>query len=104
MRTHAEFDESIIEAIDVRLKQIFGDVGTMAIYNYLQSALSLPQEEIPGKLEIFAEGLDRFLSSGSKVVEKVILDGLYSNFGQKFEFKKGYNFVDYVNELKTTLR
>ncbi|MCW3981711.1 MAG: hypothetical protein NWE81_01135 [Candidatus Bathyarchaeota archaeon] len=104
MRTRAEFDESIIETIDVRLKQIFGDAGTMAIYNYLQSALSLPQEEIPEKLEIFAQGLDRFLSSGAKVVEKVILDGLYSNFGQKFEFKQGYNFADYVKELKTTFR
>ncbi len=104
MRALAKFDESIIETIDVRLKQIFGEAGTLTIYNYLQSALSLPQEKIPEKLEVFAEGLDRFLSSGSKVVEKVILDGLYSNYGQKFEFKKGYSFVDYVNELKTILR
>lgn len=104
MRIGAGFDESIVETIDVRLKQIFGEAGTVAIYNYLLSSLSLPQEEIPKKLEVFAEGLDRFLSSGSKVVEKVILDGLYANFGRKLEFKKGYTFADYVNELKALER
>lgn len=89
-----------MKTIDTRLNQIFGETGTSVIYNYLQNALSLPHEEIPRKLEIFAEGLDRFLSSGAKVVEKVILDALYSDFGQEFQFKEGYSFADYVRELQ----
>ncbi len=104
MGQEVEFERSLVKIIDVQLKQIFGETGTSVIYNYLQSALSLRQEEIPRRLEIFAEGLDKFLSSGAKVVEKVILDGLYSDFGQEFQFKEGYNFVDYVNELRTAIK
>jgi hypothetical protein len=104
MQNKAEFEKSVMKTIDIRLNQIFGETGTSVIYNYLQTSLSLPHEEIPEKLEVFAEGLDRFLSSGAKVVEKVILDSLYSDFGREFQFKEGYNFADYVDELKRTAR
>lgn len=98
-----EFEILLMKTIDTQLKQVFGETGTSVIYNYFQSAFSLRQEEIPKKLEVFAEGLDKFLSSGAKVVEKVILDGLYSDFGQEFQFKEGYTFVDYVNELRKVI-
>ncbi len=104
MQNKAEFEKSLMKTIDIRLNQIFGETGTSVIYNYLQTSLSLPHEEIPEKLEVFAEGLDRFLSSGAKVVEKVILDSLYSDFGREFQFKEGYNFTDYVDELRRTAR
>ncbi|UCG36465.1 MAG: hypothetical protein JSV64_07635 [Candidatus Bathyarchaeota archaeon] len=103
MRKDLEFDESLEKTIDLQLRNIFGEAGTIVIYNYLRSALSLPREEIPRKLEVFAEGLDKFLNSGARVVEKVILDGLYSDFGQELRFKEGYRFIDYVKELKTSV-
>lgn len=104
MSKNVEFEKSLMKTIDGQIKQIFGETGASVIYNYMQSVLLLRQEEIPKKLEIFAEGLDKFLSSGAKVVEKVILDGLYSDFGQEFQFKEGYTFVDYVNVLKNTVK
>ncbi len=104
MERREQFEKSLRKTIDAQLKQVFGETGTSVIYNYLQSALSLHQEEIPRKLEIFVEGLDKFLSSGAKVVEKVILDGLYCEFGQEFRLKEGYEFVDYVNELKGAVK
>jgi hypothetical protein len=104
MKREVEFEKSLIKTIDLQLKQVFGEAGTSVIYDYLQNALSLRQEEIPKKLEVFTEGLDRFLSSGARVIEKVILDGLYSDFGQEFEFKEGYTFVDYIDALRTTAK
>ena len=100
MESEDDFGKSLIRTIDVHLKQVFGEPGASIIYQYLQSTLSLRQEEIPTKLEAFSEGLNKFLSSGARVVEKVILDGLYSDFGREFQFKEGYNFADYVEELK----
>ena len=88
MDKEISFEKSIMKIIDVQLKQIFGDIGTSVIYNYLKRTHSLQQEEIPKKLDVFAEGLDRFLNSGARVIEKVILDGLYTDFGQEFQFKK----------------
>ena len=99
----AEFEKSLLKTIDLQIRQIFGESGMSVIYNYLQSALSLRHEDIPRRLEVFAEGLDKFLSSGARVVEKVILDDLYSDYGHEFQFKQGYNFVDYINELRTTI-
>lgn len=100
MELEVNFEKTLVRTIDTQLKQVFGETGASVIYQYLQSALSLRQEEIPRKLEVFSEGLDKFLSSGARVVEKVILDGLYSDFGREFQFKEGYNFADYVEELK----
>ena len=98
------FEDSLIKTIDVQLKQVFGDTATLVIYNYLLNALALKQEDIPYKLEVFTEGLDRFLSSGARVVEKIILEDLYADFGAKFQFKEGHKFKDYINDLKKTLR
>lgn len=98
------FERSLIKTIDMQLKQVFGDTGTSVIYNYLQSAFSLRQDDIPKKLEIFSEGLDKFLSSGARVVEKIVLDRLYSDFGKQFQAKEGYRFVDYINELKKAMK
>lgn len=98
-----KFERLLVKTIDVQLKQVFGETATFVIYNYLQNALSLRQEEIPKKLEVFTEGLNRFLSSGARVVEKVILEGLYSDFEQEFQVKEGYNFVDYINELRKAI-
>jgi len=104
MDLEVNFEKTLVSTIDTQLKQVFGETGASVIYQYLQSALSLRQEEIPRKLETFSEGLNRFLNSGARVVEKVILDGLYSDFGQEFQFKEGYNFADYVEELKKAVK
>lgn len=100
MQSKAEFEKALMKTIDERLRQIFGETGTSVIYSYLRDSVSLPHEDIPKKLKVFAEGLDIFLSSGAEVVEKVILEGLYSDFGQEFQFKEGYDFADYVHELE----
>jgi len=98
-----EFEKALMETIDVQLKQFFGETATSVIYGYLRTALSLRQEEIPKKLEVFSEGLDKFLSSGARVVEKVILEGVYSDLGQEFQTIEGYTFVDYLDELRTAV-
>ena len=99
-----EFEKSILRAIDLQLKQVFGETATMIIYSYLQTTLSLQQEDIPAKLEIFTDGLNKFLSSGAIAVERVILENLYCELGREFEIKEGYRLPDYVNELKAELR
>jgi len=98
-----KFTKSLAETIDTRLKHIFGETATSVIYNYLQTSYSLPQEKIPERLDTFADGLNEFLSSGAKVVEKVILEDLYCNYGQKFQVKEGYRFTDYIAELRTKI-
>jgi len=104
MKRKNRFGKSLIEAVDKELKRIFGEVATLVIYGYLESNLSLRQEEIPEKIEVFANGLNSFLSSGARVVERIILENLYSSFGFKYEVVEGRGFVDSVKELKNRLK
>lgn len=102
MKRKSEFDEKLLVAVDKVLKETFGEPGQL-IYAYLKSH-SLKPEEIPEKLETFANCLENF-SSGGSVVEAMILRSLYSSFG--LEFKQtydGYSFADQVAELRKTFR
>ncbi len=99
-----EFTKSLVETIDSHLKNIFGEMATSVIYKYLQTSYSLTQDKIPEKLDVFTNGLTEFLHSGALVVEKVILEDLYCNFGQEFHSKEGYKFTDYIDELKSKIK
>ena len=99
-----KFEATLVEVVDVQLRSVFGETATSIIYNYLNNALSLRKDEIPSKLEVFVEGLGQFLSSGAKVVEKVILEELYSDLGKDFQVRAGYEFMDYIGELKSMVR
>ena len=104
MKKKNRFGKSLIEAVDKELKRIFGEVATLVIYGYLENTLSLKQEEIPEKIEVFAKGLNSFLHSGARVVEKIILENLYSSFGFEYKVEEGRGFVDSVKELKNRLK
>jgi len=98
-----KLNKVIVNTVDEELKKIFGETATLVIYGYLEDNLSLKRENIPEKIELFSQGLDKFFGSGAYMLEKTILTNLYSSFGFTYEEKKGYSFVDYVNELKKRL-
>ncbi len=74
-------DDTVSKTIDRVLKQIFRDEGRLLIYKYLEAHHSLKQDEITEKIDVFARGLEDFLSSGAYVVETKILEEIYSSYG-----------------------
>lgn len=74
-------DEKVSRIIDKVLRKIFGDEATLLIYKYLENSYSVRQDEIVEKIDVFAEGLEELLSSGAYVIEKNILEDLYSSYG-----------------------
>lgn len=55
--------------VDKVLKGILGEPATSFIYKYLEEEHSLKREQISNDLEIFVEGLEKYLSdSGASVV------------------------------------
>jgi len=93
----------IVDTVDEELKKIFGETAALVIYGYLEDNLSLKRENIPEKIGLFSQGLDKFFGSGAYVLEKTILTNLYLRFGFNYKERKGYTFVDYVTELKDCL-
>ena len=95
-----ERNEVFFEVIDETLKQIFSDDGTKVIYDYLEKHSKLKLKDVANKPEVFSASLERLMVSAAHVIEQRILKNLYSRLGVEFEEKQGYQFADYIMELK----
>ena len=93
-------DDLLLSVVDETMKQVFKDAGAKVIYDYLEDNSDLKREEIAENPEVFSAGLERLMVSAARVVEKLILKNLYRKLGLKFEEKEGYEFSDYVEELR----
>ncbi len=83
-------NDKICKIIDRIMRQIFGDEATRLIYRYLESNYSVKSNEIADKIDLFAKGLEEFLRSGAYVVERKILEDIYSSYGllRRIEFEE----------------
>lgn len=102
MKRKNDFNKQLITTIDNVLKETFGEPGLL-IYSWLKTQ-SVEPEEIPEKLDAFAESLKTF-SAGGSVVETMILRNLYSSYGLEFtQTNDNGNFTDHITELKNFLK
>jgi len=95
-------EDKISKIVDRVLKGVFGEEATRLIYRYLESNHSLKHEEIPEKIDVFAKGLEEFLSSGAHVVEQKILDDIYSSYGllRRLELERIKEEQDFVGQIR----
>jgi hypothetical protein len=95
-------DGNALKAIDTTLRKIFGDEATRVIYRYLENRYSLRRDEIVEKIDVFAKGLEEILRSGAYIIEKAILEDIYSSYGltRRLEFENRVDKQDFVNQMK----
>jgi len=93
-------DDLLLSVVDETLRQVFREAGTKVIYDFLENNSHLKLKEIAEKPEVFSSGLERLMVSAAPVIENQILKNLYSKLGLKFEEKEGYEFSDYIKELR----
>jgi hypothetical protein len=86
--------------VEETLEQVFEEDGAKIICDYVKNKCHLKREEIAEKPEVFSSGLRRLLGSGASVIEILILKNLYCMIGLTFVEKKGYEFSDYIKELR----
>jgi hypothetical protein len=94
-----DIEQIIAESVEEGLK-VLGDSGKQAILFYLEKSFSVKKHEIPQKPEVFADGLKKIFGEGAHVIQKVILENLYSRLGLKYEEKENHTFVDYLRDVK----
>jgi len=92
-----KFDEILFECINNTFIEVLGQSSTIAVFHHL----GIGSSEV--KADLFAESLVKIFGSGAPVLEKHILEDLYSHAGKTFQEKEGYKFIDYVNEAKTSM-
>jgi len=94
--------KQILKAIDKALTQVFGKEATHIIYAYLEENHNVKRDEILDKIEAFTQGLEEFLSTGAYVIEKKILEDVYSNYGllRRIEYERTYSRQDFASQVK----
>jgi hypothetical protein len=98
------FEAAIIEAVDESLS-LFGHFNKKVIYFHLENAFKIKKQEIPYKIEDFADAIEQMFGVGAKLIEIRIIEALHKRM-QDFMFspKKGdVIFKEYVASLHTFL-
>ncbi|MEM3578865.1 MAG: hypothetical protein QXL54_01405 [Candidatus Bathyarchaeia archaeon] len=98
-------NEKIVKIIDRVLKQIFGNEATRLIYRYLETRYAVKRDEMAEKIDLFAKGLEEFLRTGAYVIERKILEDIYSSYGllRRLELER-IREEDFASQIKTLIR
>ncbi len=91
------FDDLFLETTGEALRQVFGEKVAETI---LQRVLNSSRGENPNRVKGFSDALPKILGSGAVPVERLILKHLYAKFELNLQQKYGYDFMDYIEELK----
>ena len=98
----------LLQTIDESLNQILGGIATQKIYLFLEEKRHLKIEDIPNNLEDFQVTVNEIFGRGALVIEKTIMENLYSRLSisnekasLRYENKEQFNFVNYINDLKS---
>lgn len=74
-----KYDEVVLKCIDDVMKEIFGERAALIIYDYLEQCSSLKREDIPEKLDVLMQDLEKLLGSGAVVVKKAVVKKIMLN-------------------------
>jgi hypothetical protein len=72
----------------------------------LEKNYNVKQDELAEKIDIFAHGLEDFLRSGAFVIERKILDDIYSSYGllRRLELERTHEECDFASQVKFVMR
>ena len=95
--TKKVFERLMLESVDNALASL-GDSAKEAIYFHLEDKFSIEKNEIPQRVEDFAEGLEKIFGIGAQFLEILIMKNLYERVGQPLEWNKSKEliFAEYV--------
>lgn len=91
------FDKLLLEAVEEALTTL-GDSAKQAIYFHLESKFKIARNEIPQRVEDFADGLEKIFGMGARFLEILIMKQLHERIGCPLEWdeSKELVFVKYV--------
>jgi len=89
-------NDVLIETIREVISNVFDDETSQIIFQYIEeNGLKNPD----GIINVFTNVLPRILGSGYVIIEDLIVETLYSKYGRKLRWKRGYGLKDYINDL-----
>lgn len=101
-----DFKELLLEAVDAALSPL-GDSSKYAVYFYLEKNFTVKKQDIPNKIEEFANAIEEIFGYGAKILETEIMKQLYVKVGSAFEYypeKDDLLFVEYIDAVRKRVR
>ena len=96
------FRRLLLEAVDEALSSL-GDSVRQAIYFHLERKFNIKKQEIPNKIEEFADAIEEIFGLGAKLLEIRIMKSLYEKDGHMFKYfpeKDELLFTEYMEAAK----
>ena len=92
-----EFNRLLLEAIDEGLSTL-GESSKQAIYFHLEKRFNVKKREIPNKIEVFSDAMEKIFGLGASFLEILIMKRLYEKLGRNFKFNENedFTFTSYV--------
>jgi len=99
--TRKSFERLLLEAVDDALASL-GDSARQAIYFHLEDKFKITKNDIPRRLQDFADGLEKIFGLGARFIEILIMKNLYEKIGQPLEWNESRElvFVEYVTAAR----
>ena len=99
------FETTIIEAVDEGFSP-FGHSSKQAIYFHLENTFKIKKQEIPYKIEEFADAIEQIFGAGAKLIEIRIIEALHKKIQDFVHLpkKRELVFTEYVANLRAFLR
>jgi hypothetical protein len=87
----------LLEAVDDALASL-GDSARQSIYFHLEDKFKITRNDIPRRLQDFADGLEKIFGLGARFIEILIMKNLYEKIGQPLEWNESRElvFAEYV--------
>jgi hypothetical protein len=107
MKTPATKEADIVfKVVDRVLRQVFGEKATPLIYKYLETHYSLKQNEFSTKTDVLAKGLENFLKTGAPIIERKIVNDIYSSYGviRKMELTNAREEYDFASQVRIAMQ
>jgi len=80
-----DFKKHLLESIDEALSWQ-GDSSKQAIYFHLEKTFAIKKQEIPNRIEEFANAIEEIFGHGAKIIEIQIMKRLYEKIGHDFRY------------------
>jgi hypothetical protein len=95
------FNKSLLEAVDEGLSLV-GKSAKQIIYFYLEKNFNITRDDVPQRVEEFANALEKMFGSGAKIIEIQIMKKLYKKIGNsKYALRQDdIVFTEYIAALR----
>jgi hypothetical protein len=99
-----DFEKLLLEAVDEGLASL-GESSKQAIYFHLEKSFIINKQEIPQKIEAFADAIEKIFGAGADSLEILIMKRLFEKVGGNFELHDStdFAFTEYVTAAKRSL-